>query len=308
MKSFVLLGLLLGAVGLRADQGSTAASFLKLQTGPRAIAMAESFSGLADDINAIQYNPGGLGFLSGQQFTIMHATWFEDMSYEYAAIASNFKSFGTIALSGLYLNGGSFDKYVLDSSGSPVSQGTFGASSIAMGFSYARTIIPSLSMGMNVKLISETIDTESTSGFSADFGTFYRMPFKGWTTGFELQNMGTNFGFEQAFELPLTLRVGVGYKPSANVAVDMDYVQPKETVGHISVGGEYAYRMLFLRLGYKYGGALDYDQTFTGFGPAIAAGLTMGLGFKYSNFQVDYAYANYGFLGTPHRVALTVKF
>jgi hypothetical protein len=298
------------ALNLGADQGTTAASFLKLQTGPRAIAMAESFAGLADDVNAIQYNASGMAYLNEKQVTLMHAVWFQDIFYDHLAVAWPIQDVGTIGLSGLYLNAGTFDKYVLDSANNPVAAGQFTANALTAGLAYSRKIIPNIAAGINLKMLSETIDSASTSGIAVDLSALYMLPVKGLSAGINIQNLGPSLGFEQAFTLPINVRVGVGYKPMANVAVDVDYTQPIETVGKFSAGGEYGYRdFLFIRLGYRYGGAIDYDQVFTGFGPAVAAGLTMGIGFKVAkNYTADYAYANYGFLGQPHRIALTMKF
>ncbi len=298
------------STGLAADQGTTAASFLKLQTGPRAIAMAESFAGLADDVNAIQYNASGMAYMKEKEFTFMHAVWFQDIFYDHLAVAWPIEGIGTIGLSGLYLNAGTFDKYVLDAANNPVAAGQFTANSLAAGLSYARQIIPVISAGINLKMISETIDTASASSIAVDLSAMYKTPIKGLSAGLNITNLGPSLGFEQAFSLPINVRVGLGWKPAANIALGADYAQPIETVGVFSLGGEYGYRdFLYLRLGYKYGGAIDYNQTFTGFGPAVASGLAMGVGFKVAkNYSADYAYSNYGFLGTPHRIALTMKF
>jgi hypothetical protein len=299
------------AGALNADQGSTAASFLKLQTGPRAIAMGESFAGLADDVNAIQYNAAGLGFLKDKELTFMHATWFEDIFYDHIAFEWPIKDIGTVALSGVYVNLGSFDGTTTACPTCPiVSTGQFTASDMWVGLSYARAIVPYLSAGLTVKMLSETIASTGSSGVAVDVSALYLTPIKGLSAGVNFQNLGPSLGSQQASSLPFNTRMGVGYKPTPNIAVDMDYTQPVETVGVLSIGGEYGYRdFLFMRLGYKYGGAVDYNQTFTGFGPAVAAGLTMGVGFKlYKNYSADYAYASYGFLGTPQRIALTAKF
>jgi hypothetical protein len=311
MKSASTIMLLLfAAVGLRADQGTTANSFLKLETGPRAIAMAESFAGLADDVNAIQYNPAGLAYLTDKEVTLMHAQWVQDIFYDHLAVDWPIDKIGTLGFSAVYLNAGNFDRSTLDSLGNPVVNGTFTANSYWAGLSYARTIVPFIAAGLNIKLISETIDTSSASSVAVDLAAMYHSPVPGLNAGINIQNLGPSSGFHQTFNQPINFRAGVGYKPSKTIAVDADYTQPIETVGTFSVGGEYGYRdFLFLRLGYKYGGAVDYNQTFTGFGPAVAAGLSMGVGFVfYKNYSLDYAYENYGFLGAPQRFAITAKF
>jgi hypothetical protein len=309
MKQGIFIAAMAIAALSHADQGTTAASFLKLQTGPRAIAMGESFAGVADDVNAIQYNNAGLAFLKKKELTLMHALWFQDIFYDHIGLAWPIEGIGTIGFSVLYLNAGAFDKYVLDSANQPVAQGQFTASSMAAGLSYARPIVPTVSAGINIKMIQETIDGASASSVAVDLGTLWKTPVKGLAAGLYIANLGPSLGFDQAFSLPINVRLGVGFKPSDAIAVDCDYTQPIETAGVFSLGGEYVYKKVFaLRLGYKYQGAVDYNQTFNGFGPAVAAGLTLGGGFQYGNYSLDYAYTNYGFLGTPHRFAITAKF
>ncbi len=309
-KSLLWATLSLVSAGLWADQGTTAAAFLKLQVGPRAIAMAESFAGLADDVNALNYNASGTAFMKEKQVTVMHAVWLQDMFYDNIGVAWPMEGIGTIGLSVLYLNGGEFDKTVIDPLTSlPQSQGKFTAGSFAVGLAYARAIVPTISAGLHVKMISETIETASTSGFAADLSSTYKTPVKGLSVGLNIMNLGPSMGFDQAFSMPINVRLGVGYRLKESVLFDVDYTQPIETAGIFSGGFDYGYRgFLNFRAGYKYQGAVDFNQTFTGFGPAVASGLTFGLGINYKQFSLDYAYANYGFLGTPHRVAITAKF
>lgn len=310
MRKLFLALLLPMAGSLAADQGTTAASFLKLGTSPRAIAMSESFAGVADDVSAIQYNSGGLGFVKQKQVTLMHALWFQDIFYDYGALAWPIEGIGTVGLSFFYLNAGSFEKYGFDAANNPVNLGQFTASSMAAGLAFSRPIVPFLSAGINIKMINESIESFSAGSVAVDLGALYKTPVKGLSVGLNVQNLGPSLGFEQAFSLPINVRLGVGYKPSDNITVASDYTQPIETAGVWSVGGEYGYRdTLFVRMGYKYQGAVDYNQTYTGYGPAVASGLGLGLGIKlYKNYLADYAYQPYGFLGTTHRISLTFKF
>ena len=310
MRKFLMICLLPLASSLAADQGTTAASFLKLGTSPRAIAMSESFAGVADDVSAIQYNSGGLGFLKQKQFTVMHALWFQDIFYDYGALAWPIDGIGTVGLSFFYLNAGTFDKYGFDAANNPVQLGQFTASSMAAGLAFSRQIVPYLSAGINIKMVNESIESFSAGSVAVDLGALYKTPVKGLSVGLNVQNLGPSLGFEQAFSLPINVRLGVAYRPADNIVVDTDYTQPIETAGVWSVGGEYGYRdTLFVRMGYRYQGAVDYNQTYTGYGPAVASGLGLGLGVKlYKNYLADYAYQPYGFLGTTHRIALTIKF
>jgi hypothetical protein len=312
MRSAILTFLMIfAAATLRADQGTTAASFLKLGTSPRAIAMADAFGGVADDVSAIQYNSAGLGFLQKKEVTFMHAMWFQDIFYDYGALAWPINGIGTVGLSVFYLNAGKFDKYGFAADGvTPVNLGTFSASSLAASLAFSRPILSFLSAGMNIKMINESIESFSAGSVAVDLGALYKTPIPNLNVGLNVQNLGPSLGFEQAFSLPINVRLGVGYKPAPNITVDTDYTQPIETAGLWSIGGEYGYRdTLFVRMGYRYQGAIDYNQTYSGYGPAIASGLNLGLGLRaLKNYTADYAYAPYGFLGTTHRFSLSLKF
>jgi hypothetical protein len=295
---------------LAADQGTTAASFLKLDTSPRAIAMAGAFGGIADDVSAIQYNASGLAYVQQKEVSVMHALWFQDIFYDYGALAWPIDGIGTVGLSFFYLNAGTFDKVGFDASNNPVNLGQFTASSMVAGLSFSRKIVSYLSAGLNIKMLNESIESFSTGTVAVDVSAMYKTPLKGLSLGLNVQNLGPSLGFEQAFSLPINVRLGLGYKPLDNITVGMDYTQPIETAGVWGIGGEYGYRdTLFVRMGYRYQGAIDYNQTYTGYGPAVASGLNMGLGIKlYKNYLIDYAYAPYGFLGTSHRFSLMLKF
>lgn len=307
MRRFALvLSLSLAPAFLSADQGTTAAAFLKLGTSPRAIAMADAFGGVADDVSAIQYNAAGLGYLEQKQVTLMHALWFQDIFYDYLALAWPIDGIGTVGLSLFYLSGGVFDK--VDENLNP--QGQFSSNSMVAGLAFSRQIVSFLSAGLNIKMLNESIDTFSTGSVAVDVSALYKTPVQGLSVGLNVQNLGPSLGFEQAFSLPINVRLGIGYKPADNITVGMDYTQPIETAGVWSLGGEYGYRdTLYLRMGYRYQGAIDYNQTYTGYGPSVMAGVNMGLGLKlYKHYSADYAYAPFGFLGTTHRISLTLKF
>jgi hypothetical protein len=298
-------------VGLRADQGTTAAAFLKLDTSPRAVAMGDAYTGVADDVSAIEYNPAGMAYMTQKDLTVMQAFWFQDIYYDYAALAWPIKGIGTFAADVFYLNAGTFNGYVFASDGvTPVSTGTFTAADMYGTLSYSRKILDFLSAGLSVKMLDETIATYSTGSVAVALSGYYKTPVPRLNLGLTISNLGPSEGFSEAFSLPINVRFGVGYKPLDNIQVAMDYTQPIETAGIWSVGGEYGYRnTLYVRMGYEYQGAIDYNQTYAGYGPSVAAGLKMGLGLKlYKNYSADYSYAVYGFLGTSNNISLSMKF
>jgi len=294
-----------GALRLNADQGTTAAAFLKLATGPRVIAMGENFTGLADDANAVRYNAAGTAYLDESQATLMHAIWIEDIYYDDLAAAFPMKNIGTIGTEIFYLNAGNFDAY----NAAGVSTGQFSAGAMSATLSFARKIIDSVSVGLAAKYLSENIDGQSSTGFAVDLSTLYKTPIKGLTAGMNVANLGPAMGYSQAFTLPVNVRFGAAYSAAKDINVVCDYTQPIETAGVFGIGGEYGYKdFLVVRGGFKFQGGFDYNQVEEGYGPSAAAGLTLGMGLKYGKYGFDYAYAPQGFLGDTHRFALNFKF
>ena len=71
--------------------------FLKIGLGARPVAMGETFVGIADDVNAIYWNPAGLNYIVGSEMTAMHALWFEDITFSFIGYCRPFLS-GKIGL------------------------------------------------------------------------------------------------------------------------------------------------------------------------------------------------------------------
>ena len=108
----VILGVSLG-VGraFASDPGTTAANFLKLGIGPRAIAMGNAQVGLADDVYATYWNPAGLARLESFEAGFVQNQYLQNISEQYLAVAYPHPTLGTFAGSLTYLNTGTFPGY-----------------------------------------------------------------------------------------------------------------------------------------------------------------------------------------------------
>ena len=308
VKRTVITGVLLSLLsfGLFADQGTTAAVFLKLDQGVRPISMGGAFVAAADDVNAISWNPAGLSQLEGFEVSFMHSVWIVDIFYDYLALAYAAGEIGTFGLSLVYVNYGSIPKW--DEFGNP--QGDFSGSDIAVNLAYGTVINKELSLGITVKGFNQSIDEEGAFGFAADIGAIYKLPVEGLQAGISAQNLGPKFGFGEAFLLPMILRIGASYTGIRNLMLNLEYAQPVETNGIIAGGLEYWYRdLLVLRMGYQYQGMFDRNKYYENYaGPSIMAGFVIGAGIKIDIYEIDYAYRQFGVLGSSHRAGLTVKF
>lgn len=289
-----------------ADKGTTSAVFLKLEQGPRPIAMGGAFTGSSDDVNAVMWNPAGLSQLSSFQLTFSHTLWFASIFYDYLAAAYSFGEIGTFGLGVVYLNSGDIPSW--DESGHSLK--SFSSSDILFNMAYGTKINNELSLGATLKLFNESIADEGAFGFAADLGGIYKLPVPGLQLGLKAENLGPKFGFGEAFMLPINFRLGFSYTGIKNLMLDLDYIQPIETNGTLAAGMEYWYRdMVALRLGYQYQGAIDPDSLYDNIAsPGVMAGFVAGLGLKIDIYEVDYAYRQYGVLESTHRIGLTIKF
>jgi long-subunit fatty acid transport protein len=95
--------LLLASPALWAQAGAAAVPFLLISPDARASGMGEAGTAIADNINAIFWNPGGLGFLRSRQIALSFSRWLPqfnaDLFYSYATAGQYFKELdGTVAL------------------------------------------------------------------------------------------------------------------------------------------------------------------------------------------------------------------
>lgn len=279
-----------------ASRGTSGANFLKIGIGARASGMGGAFVGIADDATSIYWNTAGLAQLSQQEIVFVHQNWYQDVNFEYLGYSLPVAPKHTLGLSITYLNLGDFQGY--DASDNPTSG--FSAYGMVFGLAYSYKVSPSVSLGAGLKGIQEKLENESASGLALDFGFIYR---RGkFSLGAAYTNLGTSMKFIQEKEpLPGKFTLGFGYKllqDQVSLAWDMDF--PRDDKPILKQGIEYGYKeSAFLRLGYEYKtSAQNLEGT----------GLSLGGGFKFSNWEVDYNYSPNQVLGGSHRISLSYWF
>ena len=307
-RKFFLSGLLLLIISstCMAGSGTSALTFLRIAPSARAAGMGETFTAVADDVNASYWNPAGIANLDAMQLSFMHMFYWDSSSYEYLAFAyplnDKFKLGAHIA----YLNYGSMDKTL---AGDSTVVGSFSPFDLVLAATAAYKLSSTFQAGINVKLAMQTIDTDSVSVLAFDGGLLYEIPFflegiggRDFVLGAALSNLG---GTVNGDSLPLTLRGGFSVKFSVQseddllVAATAYYPFDSGTLSE-NLGAEFSVEKQFvIRAGYKFG----YDS----------GSLTAGLGYQGSlpgmfDYSIDYAYAPSGNLGDTHRISLGLVF
>lgn len=301
----IILAVLLCALPATAFASETA-SFLKLGVGARAVGMAGAYTAIADDVNALAWNPAGLSALEKRELGAMHAEMAEQTRYGFAGFAQPSK-YGTFAVGGVYLDHGSLDGR--DANGRPTSY--YGASDQAVSLGWGSRLETGLRLGGVVKYIRSAIGGTSAQGFALDLGGQYALSSVGPGVpllGLAVQNLGPGLKFEDhTSQLPLTVAVGAGYRLPKGLTLAMDFKQrPHAKESEFSAGAEYALLTNFaLRAGYT----TTQAESGSSMGDFSALnGFATGLGFKVRGCSLDYSFTPMGELGNVQRFSLGARF
>jgi len=296
---FVVLVLTVTSITWAGNPGETTAAFLKLGVGARPTGMGEAFVAVANDVNALYWNPAGLSQLKDKEISFGHTEWFQDIKYEYMGWINPVGKLGTLGISVIYLY---LDGMERRSAPSINPEGTFGAHDLAVGLSFGKSVNSSLSIGASLKYINLTIDNEKGNSIVGDLGGLYKFPsLKNFTLGLQLQNMGPGVKFiSKRNQLPFRCQIGLSYRYLEKITAALAVNKPIDNKASFRLGAEYWLReVLALRVGYK-------TETISELG--TLSGLTAGIGFKVSGVIADYSFVPYGDLGNTHRISMSFRF
>jgi hypothetical protein len=381
-RTLVLIGIVTVVTGLLAgsayaQDGKYAGEFLNIGVGARALAMGGAFIGVANDGTAAYWNPAGMGALNKKEVTAMYcpANILESVAADTLGVAQLGASYsfyglvwklGSMRVGGSYLSlsiddiydrGLSYDdantngqwdageKVFYDQAHLDANKGTDMES--AMILSFSQNFSAGLSVGANVKLLSQSVFEYSASGFGVDVGIMYRMnpgnplmgegPGSGLAVGVVAKDViGTTLNWStdstsdhyigsgehasvaapEASTIPLGVGAGVSYTlagmpgiSAITVAADVTYNTGWASMD-LSAGMEmWIANMLAIRAGVKQlAGPTSDLNTFNG---------SAGIGLKVA----DMVEANYAFtglfsfgpqaenmLGGSHRISLAFRF
>jgi hypothetical protein len=290
------------------DPGTTAANFLELGAGPRAIGMGGAHVAVADDAYATWWNPAGLVQAENPEVSATYNNYLEKTSQQYIAgvlpkgrlgtfgASANIFSYGTIAGA--------------DAGGQPT--GDVSASDMALSASYAHPIFQDarkqshLSFGVTGKWIHEKLDTVSANAVAMDAGLHWEAgksmgeELEGLRAGLVIRNLGSSMKFDtDSFALPRAAAAGLAltrlWRGEA-MTFALDGEKPQAGSAFFSGGVEiWTLRTFVIRGGYTSQGDLGN-------------GLRLGAGIRFQTLEIDYAFANEGDLGSAHRVGVTFQF
>ena len=312
--------------------GTTAAQFLKLGVGSRAIALGGTYVGVAEDLSALYWNPAGLSQLPGSAVQMARTDYLAGVTHSFAAFGTNLGSLGTLAASVIFLDSGEME---VRTAQNPEGTGEeFDVQNFALQLSFARALTDKFSVGTTVKYINETIWHSSASAIAFDVGLLFTTPYERLRLGANMANFGPKMqmaGRDILFSqdpdldgegnveivnasylmdehpLPLMFRIGLAWDaiatPDHQITMLTDASHPNDNSQYINMGTEYAFRELFaLRAGYRNLFETDGEQGLT-----FGAGLNLRLD-RALRIRFDYAYADFGRLEATHWITVDLAF
>ena len=312
--------------------GTTLGQFLLIEPSARIAGMGNAGATMYDGgLDAAYYNPAAIGQVQKMAVEFTHSVWLADITYDYAALALPFKSWGNTYVSVTALNSGEMDVRTV---AFPLGTGErFSVSDLAIAVGYGRQITERFAVGGQLTWMQETIWNSSMGAPAFNVGTLYRISAQGLHIGSSISNFGTHGQyagnelrmvydadptrngdnpalpaeqFTGDFPLPVLFRVGVGYPVRLGgkdrLRLALDAYHPSDNTESVSAGAEWSLRdALALRAGYQ--NAFQQDSE---------VGLTFGAGFRgrldLYDYQLDYAWADHGRLGGTHRMTIGVQF
>lgn len=267
------------------------ASFLNVGVGARALALGGAYTAVAEDANAIYWNPAGLAGVTKREFTASHAELTQGSRHDFLAYAQSLKS-ATIAGSLTYLSNEDIDGR--DALGHK--SGGYRAADVAAGAACA-TRTKFADFGIGVKFIHSHIGSAEAQTAAVDAGA--RGSLGPVLLGVALRGLGPGLKYaSQTNDLPLRLALGGAYLIAGGHLLAAELTNgPRGAGTDVGVGGEYqAVADFFFRAGYTTISAVAHGAGFQ-----AARGLTLGLGYLSPRWKIDYAAVPMGELGCTHR-------
>ena len=289
----------------------TGAAFLRIGTGARPEALGGAYTAAANDVQAMHYNPGGLGLIDQSSkrradLGITHTQWLLDSQFDFLGFAQPTR-LGTIGAAVSRLGTGSQEGRDADRRAS----GGFSAADTSVALGLGRDLgngfigHGNLSVGGAVKYLESRIGSDSASTFALDLGAMHRLDSLPMSLGLSVLNLGRGMRFiSQRDPLPLTVAAGAALRlgNALNLLLDVRRNVYDRTTD-VGAGAEYAVMPAFMvRAGYGSQSA----KAATGSSPL--GGLGGGFGIKLGNYRTDYTFTPFGELGNVQRISLGARF
>ncbi len=299
--------------------GTSAAQFLKIGVGPRAAAMGQAYVAVANDAEALYWNPAGITQFDKNDVFFSSTRWLVDLDMEYGGVVYHLDPSNSIGFGVTYLHTADMKE---TTELQPFGTGRyFSYSDALLSLTYGRNMTEKFSFGVSVKYMQETLAELDMRAVLFDVGTYYKTGWKSTRFGVTVTNFGRDmspsgsFDYKnlnnetvtvnsfQKFSPPIMFRIGVATELYQNAthkvtsAIQLNH--PNDNNENLNLGLEYWWQNIFaLRGGYVTG--REEEDFSVGFGFNVPIPL--------ADFRFDYSYSNFGRLGDVNRFSAHFQF
>ncbi len=317
--------------------GTTAANFLNLEVGARAISLAGAFTAIANDASALKWNPAGMAYFNKITATYNNINLYAGIQHQFVGLVLPVGLNNFVGVAFNYVDIGKIERTtVLEPEGFGL---FFNNYNMAASLSYARMLTDRITFGITGRWVHEQIWQEKADGICADIGIIYAPGVSGLKVGMSITNFGPDmsmnegplqtFSYEprqdqpgvgnrnldaklqvESYPMPVSFQLGavidlmgaqsiVMQNSSNRISFVMEVNDAFDSAMRSKYGLEFEWRkILALRAGYKQ----NYDL----------AKFTYGGGLKIPvpgfDLRFDYAMADYGDLGNVHVTSIQIGF
>ena len=333
MKKIILILILIATsiyAGDVARKGTTGAEQVLIPVGARGIATGGAFLANITGLESIFYNPAGLDVYPQTEAMFSYVNYLADINISYFAIGTSLGDVGSIGL----------DLKTLDFGDIPVTTETFpdgtgetySPSFLTIGFTYSKVLTDRISIGTNLKIISENIQNTNATGFALDAGVQYRFS-EALMIGAAVKNIGSDMSYSgqdlssrtiipgsipgsssgsyevitEGFQIPSFFQLSMTYALNINEQNNLmfagAYTANNSFEDIANLGMEYGFmNNFFVRGGYNF---LVQNTSEYVYGLTFGAGLDYKLGGEVG-FVFDYAFRDVKDFPTANHV-FTIK-
>ena len=284
----------------------TGMKFLSFSPDARAAALGDAVTAKKVVPSSLFYNPAGMARIEGMNLSAGQANWIAGITYNAVSVAYASDA-GVFGISVMNVDYGEIQGTIRSSNTAGYADTElFTPTANVVGLGYAIAPTDRFSVGGQVKFVNEKLgnaylDTDgSVEGIESldmdavayDFGLMYQMDWKNLMIAMSARNFSESLKYaEEAFELPLTFRMGVAVDVIENLSLSFVNERPRDYFSTTRVGFEYSLMgMLAVRAGYVT--------------PTDEAGINLGVGFQVAGFNVDVAYTDFGVFDPVTRVGV----
>jgi hypothetical protein len=203
-------------VALAGGAGTTGASVLRIAAGARPGGMGGAYVAVADDLNALLWNPAGLANVTSPEVGALYAAYVAQTSFQVLGYAQPAGRLGTFAGAASFFDYGSMTTTVASSDG--LYAGTGGKVWAGDGFSaggWGKRVADwgksagSLDAGAAAKVVIQHPGPTSRFAIGASAGVLWYPPVSGLSVGMVADNVGAMT--DGSGMMPATWRAGAGW-------------------------------------------------------------------------------------------------